>query len=92
MKHADPNSLVITLPADQMERLDEAVQSGGYASKTDVVLEALRLWEERHATETEQILAWHRYEHEQGLASGLAEDLSPEERLSRMKADFALNG
>lgn len=92
MKHADPNSLVLTLPADQMERLDEAVQSGEYASRTEVVLDALRLWEEVHATEAEQILAWHRYEHEQGLASGLAEDLSPEERLARIKADYALNG
>jgi Arc/MetJ-type ribon-helix-helix transcriptional regulator len=92
MKHADPNSLLITLPADQMERLDEAVNSGDYASRHEVVLEALRLWEERQAVEADHLVAWHRHEHEEGLASGLAEDLSPEERLARLKADFALNG
>lgn len=89
MKHADPNSLTIVLPADQMERLDEAVQSGEYASRAEVILEALRLWEEQHGGHADRMMAWHRYEHEQGLASGLAEDLSPEERLARFKADFA---
>lgn len=44
MKHASPQSLVITLPADQMERLDELVESGEYSSRDDVVVEALKLW------------------------------------------------
>jgi antitoxin ParD1/3/4 len=120
MKHAGPNCLTIILPAGQMERLDEAVKTGEYASKTDVVLEALRLWEERNALDSiddddlkreyeaglasgepvavaipefvDRITAWHRREHEEGLASGLAEDLSPEERLARFKAEFALGG
>lgn len=75
-----------------MERLDELVESGEYASKDHVVLEALKLWEEHHADDPERIIAWHRQEHEKGVASGLAEDLSPEERLSRIKAEFALRG
>ncbi len=91
MRHADPNSLVITLPANQMERLDQLVASGEYASRDEVVIDALKLLAARHATETDQIVAWHRHEHEEGLASGLAEDLSPEERLARFKADFALH-
>lgn len=86
MKHADPNSLTIVLPADQMERLDEAVQSGEFASKDEVVLEALKLWHETHLAESET--AWLRREHEEGLASGLAEDLSKEELLARIKAEF----
>jgi Arc/MetJ-type ribon-helix-helix transcriptional regulator len=92
MKHADPNSLVITLTADQMERLDEVVQSGEYASKLDVVMDALQLWERHHTEEADRVTAWHRHEHEEGLASGLAEDLSPEERLVQIKAEFALRG
>lgn len=92
MKHADPNSLLITLPADQMDRLDELVESGEYGSKDDVVLEALKFWEERHSMEAEQLVAWHRREHEAGLASGLADDLSPEERLLQFKAEFTLRG
>ena len=69
MKHADPNSLVITLPADQMERLDEAVNSGEYASKHEVVIAALKLWEERNtlAAIDDDYL---KQEYEAGLVSG----------------------
>lgn len=85
MKHADPNSLVITLPADQMERLDEAVQSGSYASRTDVVLEALRLWEERNTLEsTDDDLL--RQEYEAGLASGEPLAISIPQLVTQFKA------
>lgn len=69
MKHADPNSLVITLPADQMERLDEIVQSGEYASKHEVILEALRLWEERNTLNSidDDFL---KQEYDAGIVSG----------------------
>ena len=92
MKHADPNSLLVTLPADQMEWLDELVDSGEYGSKEDVVREALELWEQHHAKEAAHLVAWHRHEHEAGLASGLAEDLSPEDLLLQFKAELALRG
>ena len=69
MKIADPISIVITLPADQMERLEERVESGEYASKQDAVLDALRLWEERNALEFADE-AFLRTEYESGLASG----------------------
>lgn len=86
MKHADFKSFEITLPAEQMERLDEAVRSGEYASKDDIIVEALKLWNESHMAESET--AWLRREHEEGLASGMAEDLSKEELLARIKAEF----
>jgi len=91
MKHADPNSMTIVLHADQMERLEEVVRSGEYTSTVDVVVEALQLWERHHSEEADRIVAWHRREHEEGLASGLAEDLSPEERLAQIEAEFALH-
>lgn len=92
MKHADPNSLLVTLPADQMERLNDLVESGEYASRDEVILDALRLWEEQHTEEGDRLVAWHRREHEEGLASGLAEDLSPEQRLLQIKAEFSQRG
>jgi putative addiction module CopG family antidote len=89
MKHANANSLQVTLPAEQMERLDELVESGEYASRDDVVREALKLWEERHSLEeSAEETAWLKREHEEGLASGLSEDLSKEELLARFKAEF----
>jgi Arc/MetJ-type ribon-helix-helix transcriptional regulator len=92
MKHADPNSLLVTLPADQMQRLNELVESGEYASRDEVILDALRLWEEQHTDEGDRLVVWHRREHEEGLASGLAEDLSPEERLLQFKTEFRQRG
>ena len=85
MKHADPNSMTIVLPADQMERLDEAVQSGEYASKHDVVLEALKLWEERNvlASIDDEYL---RREYDAGLASGEPVAVSIPELVARFKA------
>ena len=69
MKHADANSLLITLPADQMQRLDEAVRSGEYSSKLDVVLDALKLWEGRSGMDALDD-DYLRQEYEAGLASG----------------------
>jgi antitoxin ParD1/3/4 len=84
MKHADPNSLTILLPADRMERLDEAVRSGEYASKSDVVLEALRLWTERNVTvAVDDDL---KKEYEAGLASGEPVAVSIPELVTRFKS------
>jgi antitoxin ParD1/3/4 len=85
MKHADPNSLTIILPADQMERLDEAVQSGDYASRQDVVLEALRLWEERAIADLVGDDDLKR-EYEAGLASGEPVAIAIPDLLARFKA------
>jgi antitoxin ParD1/3/4 len=85
MKHADPNSLTIILPADQMERLDEVVQSGEYASRHDVVLEALRLWEERNTLDSIDDDDLKR-EYEAGLASGEPVAVAIPELVERFKA------
>jgi antitoxin ParD1/3/4 len=69
MKHEDPKSLTITLPADQIERLEEAVASGEYASKDEIVRYALRAWENSKSNEVfdEDHL---KREYDAGLASG----------------------
>lgn len=85
MKHADPNSLVVTLPADQMERLDEAVQAGDYASRQDIVLEALRLWERNNTSDSIDDDDLKR-EYEAGLASGEPVAVAIPELVARFKA------
>jgi Arc/MetJ-type ribon-helix-helix transcriptional regulator len=92
MKDDEAYALVITLPADQIELLAELVDSGQYASRDEIVRDALRLWEERQSTDERRLVAWHKHEHQLGLASGLAADLSPDERLARFKADFGMHG
>ena len=85
MKHSDPNSLVITLPAEQMERLEEAVQSGEYTSKLDAVMDALKIWEQRNTLEAidDEYL---KQEHEAGLASGEAVAVDIRDLLTAFKA------
>ncbi|MDB5526849.1 MAG: CopG family transcriptional regulator [Rhizobium sp.] len=85
MNHADPHSLVITLPADQMERLEEAVQSGEYASKLDVVMDALKLWEQRNTLESIDD-DYLRQEYEAGLASGEPVAVNIRDLLTTFKA------
>ena len=46
MPNADPN---VVLAPDMAALVREAVESGGYATETEVVEEALREWRLRHA-------------------------------------------
>lgn len=48
--------LSITLPADMAQTIRAAVSAGGYASNSEVIREAMRLWQERRA-DREQRLA-----------------------------------
>lgn len=53
-KNAPMKTLTVSLSPRQIERLQGAVRSGSYASSSEVVREALRLWEQReevHAME-----------------------------------------
>jgi antitoxin ParD1/3/4 len=48
--------LSITLPADMAQTIRAAVSAGGYSSNSEVIREAIRLWQERR-TDREQRLA-----------------------------------
>ena len=47
MKHDAMRPLTISLSPKQLSRLSQAVESGAYASNSEVVRDALRLWEQR---------------------------------------------
>jgi Arc/MetJ-type ribon-helix-helix transcriptional regulator len=93
MKHADPNTIVVTLTPDQMERVEERVRTGEYASPQAIVLEALELWEERNALdESPEGIAWLKHEYALGLASGPALDVGVDELLAQFKAELKALG
>ncbi len=48
--------LSITLPADMARAIRAAVSTGGYSSNSEVIREAMRLWQERR-TDREQRVA-----------------------------------
>jgi|EndMetStandDraft_4_1072995.scaffolds.fasta_scaffold705897_1 antitoxin ParD1/3/4 len=81
------HKITVSVSSEKLALMADAVESGEYNSQSEILQDALDLWESKQELihrETE----WLKREHEDGLASGLAEDLSPEERLRRIKAEF----
>jgi antitoxin ParD1/3/4 len=64
----------IALPADMVSTLRDAVASGGYASTSEVIREALREWKARRSGQANTVAeirgAW-----ETGLSSGTSTEL-----------------
>jgi antitoxin ParD1/3/4 len=70
--------LSITLPADMARRVRAKVKEGSYGSSSEVIRDALRLWEEREA-ERERRLA--------GVRAKIDEAVNDPRRLSEEEAD-----
>jgi antitoxin ParD1/3/4 len=69
MKAEPMRPLTISLSPQQLTRLSQAVDSGAYASNSEVVREALRLWEQREELRGLEI-ARLKQAYSEGLASG----------------------
>ncbi len=75
--------LTISLSPQQLMRLSQAVDSGAYASNSEVVREALRLWEQREQLRELEI-AKLKQAYVDGLASG--EPVKGEEAFALIRA------
>jgi len=69
MKHDAMRPLAISLSPKQLSRLSQAVESGAYASNSEVVRDALRLWEQREEIRALELARLKRA-YEEGIASG----------------------
>ena len=69
MKTDPMRPVTISLSPKQLARLNAAVESGAYASNSEVIREALRLWEQREEIRELEI-ARLKKAYEEGLASG----------------------
>jgi len=47
--------LSITLPADMARMVRDKVEGGAYASNSEVIREALRIWQEREAVKAQRL-------------------------------------
>jgi len=86
MKAEPMRTLTISLTAQQAARLQSAVEGGGYASNSEIVRDALRLWEHREelrALELEQL----KRAYAEGMASGKPVEIEPAEFLRGLKAE-----
>lgn len=87
MTQSTLQKITVSVPSEKLDRMASAVESGAYSSQGEIFREALDLWESQQDL-IDRETAWLKKEHEEGLASGLAEDLSKEELLERIKAEF----
>jgi antitoxin ParD1/3/4 len=83
MKTEPMRPLTISLSPQQLARLNQAVDSGAYASNSEVVREALRLWDQREQLRQLEI-ARLKQAYDEGIASGPAVD--GEEAFARIRA------
>ncbi|MGO4439977.1 type II toxin-antitoxin system ParD family antitoxin [Rhizobium sp. RAF56] len=91
MKAQAMRTLTVSLTPQQAARIQSAIDSGGYASNSEIVREALRLWEQREEVrllELEQL----KRAYDQGKASGEGEDVDPVVFLNGLKADRSARG
>jgi antitoxin ParD1/3/4 len=77
--------LSIALPPEMANLLREAVESGEYASASEVVRDALRAWKRKRNLETLEISELRRLVRE-GMESGPAVDAEPV--LSRIESKY----
>lgn len=61
--------LTISLSPQQLAKLGAAVESGAYASNSEVIRDALRMWEQREELRRLEV-ARLKSAYEEGLASG----------------------
>jgi len=91
MKAEPMRTLTISLTAKQSARLQSAIEGGAYASNSEIVRDALRLWEQREelrALELEHL----KRAYAEGMASGKPVDVEPAEFLRSLKAERRARG
>lgn len=84
-------TMTISLSDQQARRIQLAVETGAYASNSEVLREALRLWEQREeirALELERL----KQAYEAGLASGPGHEVDADALLTEFKRKAGLNG
>ena len=84
-------AMTMSLSPQQAGRSEAAVETGDYASNSEVVREALRLWEGREERRRAAV-AKLRQAIEEGLASGLGRSVTAEQLIAEFKAKAAARG
>ncbi len=87
MKTDAMRPLTISLSPQQLARIQQAVDTGSYASNSEVLREALRLWEQREEMRGLEI-ARLKQAYEEGVASGPARVWDRASLLASLKAEM----
>ena len=84
-------TLTISLTPHQAAMLENAVESGGYASNSEIVRDALRLWEQREEVRQME-LARLKKAYDEGMASGEGRNVTADMLLAELKAEARKRG
>ncbi len=79
-------TLTVSLTPHQAAMMQNAVDSGGYASNSEIVRDALRLWEQREELRQLEI-ARLKKAYDEGMASGEGREISADALLAELKAE-----
>ncbi|MEP3438519.1 MAG: type II toxin-antitoxin system ParD family antitoxin [Hoeflea sp.] len=79
-------TLTISLSQQQISWLQQAVASGSYASNSEVMRDALRLWEQRQELRELEINRLKRA-YDDGMASGEGRSIDAGSLLTKLKAE-----
>ena len=83
--------LTVSLPAELIARLRDAVRSGAYASDSEAVRDALQLWEQREQARQREALRLKRV-YDDGMASGDGRHVDARTLLAELKAESRASG
>jgi len=84
-------TLTISLSPKQATRVQEAVDTGDYASNSEVMRDALRLWERREELRLLEIEGLKRA-YADGIASGAGRKVDGRTLLAELKAEARSRG
>jgi antitoxin ParD1/3/4 len=84
-------SIIVSLTPRQVARMRSAVENGAYASDSEIIREALHLWEQ-HEDARLLDLEPLRKAYAEGKASGEGEMVDPVEFLKSLKAERSVGG
>ena len=91
MKATTMRTLTVSLTPHQAAMMQAAVETGGYASNSEIVRDALRLWEQREEVRQFE-LARLKQAYEEGMTSGEGRPLDGKQLLGELKAEARKRG
>ena len=91
MKATNMRTLTVSLTPHQAAMMQGAVENGGYASNSEIVRDALRLWEQREEMRQME-LARLKKAYDEGMASGAGREVTADALLAELKAETRSRG
>lgn len=91
MKATTMRTLTVSLTPHQAAMMQAAVEKGGYASNSEIVRDALRLWEQREEVRQMEF-ARLKKAYEEGMASGEGRGVKADALLAELKAEARSRG